>query len=109
VRGKRVLLYDDEIATGGTMIELIRTLKLEGAGLVSVVCTHGLFTGNATQRLDAIEEIEEIVVTNTVPLPPERRPKRLVTLSVGHIFGEVIARTVQGESVGALFEFWPDS
>ena len=109
VRGKRVLLNDDEIATGGTMIELIRALKLRGAGPISLVCTHGLFTGKATKRLNAIDEIEEIVTTNTVYLPPERCPERLVTLSVGHIFGEVIRRTVLGQSVGELFEFWPDS
>lgn len=109
VRGKRILIAEDEIATGGTIIELIKVLKAEGARSIVVVCTHGLFTGRARERLNAIDEIEQIVVTNTAPLPPERRPDRLVTLSVGHIFGEVIRRTIQGESVGELFEFWPDN
>jgi ribose-phosphate pyrophosphokinase len=109
VRGKRILLTDDEIATGGTIVELLRVLKEHGAGPTCIVATHGLFTGDAANRLNAIPQIEEIVVTNTVPLPPERRPERLVTLSVGHIFGEVVRRTVRGESVGELFEFWPDT
>ena len=69
--------------------------------------THGLFTGPAIERLNAVKEIDEIVVTNTVPLPPERSPKRLRVLSVAHIFGEVIRRHMVGESIGALFEFWP--
>lgn len=109
VRGKRVLLMDDEIATGGTMVELIKMLRKQGAGPISVICTHGLFSGSARDRLNDVPDIEEIVTTNTVPLPPERRPDRLVTLSVGHVFGDVIRCTVQGESVGELFEFWPDT
>jgi len=106
VYGKRVILMDDEIATGGSMVETIRLLRKENVRRVTLLCTHGLFTGNAVERLNAIDEIEEIVTTNTVPLPPERRPERLTVLSVGEIFGEVIRRNVVGESVGALFEYW---
>lgn len=108
VRNKRIILTDDEIATGGTMIELIHTLRQAGAGRVTVAATHALFSGPARERFNRIEEIDAIVVTDTVPLPPERRPERLVTLPVGHIFGEVIRCTIEGRSVGGLFEFWPD-
>ncbi len=108
VRGKRVLLVDDEIASGGTVVELVRRLGEEESGPITVVCTHGLFSGRAAERLNALPKIEEIVTTNTICVPPERRPDRLVTLSVGHIFGEVILRSIQGKSVGELFEFWPD-
>ncbi len=106
VKGKRVILLDDEIATGGSIVEIIRALRKENVRQISVVCTHGLFVGPAVDRLNAIDEIEEIVTTNTVPLPVERQPERLKVLSVGHIFGEVIRRNAVGESVGALFEFW---
>jgi len=106
VRGKRAILLDDEIATGGSVVEMIRLLRDEEVTRVSVVCTHGLFTGNAVERLNQIPEIEEIVTTNTVLLPPERQPARLTVLSVGDIFGDVIRRNVVGESVGALFEYW---
>ena len=109
VAGKRVLLVDDEIATGGTIVELVRVLKSKGAGEITVVCTHGLFTGEAVNRLNAESDIEEIVTTNTVPLPEDRQPERLVSLSVGHIFGEVARRSLLGQSVGGLFEFWPTS
>jgi ribose-phosphate pyrophosphokinase len=107
VRGKRVLMVDDEIANAGTIVEAIRVLRAEGVRRVCIVCTHGLFTGLAVERLNAIEEIEEIVTTNTVSLPAERWPERLTVLSVARIFGEVIRCNVRGESVGALFEFWP--
>lgn len=106
VKGKRAIIIDDEIATGGSMVELIRVLRKEDVRRVTIVCTHGLFTGKAVDRLNGVDEIEEIVTTNTVPLLTERAPERLTTLSVGHIFGEVIRRNVVGESVGALFEYW---
>ncbi|HNB53714.1 MAG TPA: ribose-phosphate pyrophosphokinase [Anaerolineales bacterium] len=106
VKGKRAIIIDDEIATGGSMVELIRILRKEDVHRVTVVCTHGLFTGKAAERLNSVDEIEEIVTTNTVPIAPHHVPERLTTLSVGHIFGEVIRRNVVGESVGALFEYW---
>ena len=107
VKGKRVLLVDDEIANAGTIVEAVRVLRAENVRSITIACTHGLFTGPAVKRLDAIEEIKEIVATNTVSLPEERRPARLKVLSVARIFGEVIRCNVRGESVGALFEFWP--
>ncbi len=107
VRGKRVLLVDDEIATGGTIVKVVEYLRGLGVNQVSVLGTHGIFAGMAVQQLDSVPEIDEIVVTNTVAIPPERRPQRLKVLSVAHIFGEVIRRNVMGQSVGALFEFWP--
>lgn len=107
VRGKRVLLVDDEIATGGTIVEVIDHLRGKGVTQVSILGTHGIFAGPAVERLNAVPEIDEIVVTNTVAIPPERRPDRLKVLSVAHIFGEVIRRNIQGQSVGSLFEFWP--
>ncbi|MFZ5918061.1 MAG: ribose-phosphate diphosphokinase [Chloroflexota bacterium] len=107
VKGKRVLIMDDEIANGGTILEAVRVLRTQDVRHVCLVCTHGLFTGPAVERLNAIPEIEHIVTTNTVPLPDERRPDRLTVLSVARIFGEVIRRNVLGQSVGTLFEFWP--
>jgi ribose-phosphate pyrophosphokinase len=107
VKDKRVIVVDDEIATAGTIAETMRVLRAENVRRVTVLGTHGLFTGPAVTRLNAIEEIEEIVVTNTISLPEERRPARLKVLSVARIFGEVIRCNVLGKSVGALFEFWP--
>ncbi|MBN1873045.1 MAG: ribose-phosphate pyrophosphokinase [Anaerolineae bacterium] len=107
VVGKDIILVDDEIATAGTIIEVMRHLRAQDVQRVTLVCTHGLFTGPAAERLNAIPEIDEIIVSNTIHIPESRRPARLKTLSVAHIFGEVIRRNVLGESIGALFEFWP--
>ena len=110
VDGKHVILNDDEIATGGTIAEIIKYMRVHhNVKQVTVLGTHGLFTGRAVERLNELEEIEEIVVTNTVPIPDERRPKRLTILSVARIFAEVIRCNVMGRSVGELFEFWPTS
>lgn len=109
VRGKRALITDDEIATGGSMIELARVLKEKGAGPIVITATHGLFTKDAAVNLNMLDNVEAVVVTNTVPVPPERRPNKLITLSVAHIFGEVIRCTISGKSVGSMFEFWPDT
>jgi ribose-phosphate pyrophosphokinase len=106
VRDKRVLLVDDEVSTAATLVEIIRMLRRQNVRRMTVIATHGLFTGPAVERLNGIDEINEIVVTNTVPIPDERRPERLTVLSVARIFGEVIRRNVRGESVGQLFEFW---
>jgi ribose-phosphate pyrophosphokinase len=110
VKGKNIVLVDDEIATAGTITEIVNfMITKENIRQVTVVGTHGLFTGPAVERLNDLDIVDEIVVTNTVPLPDDRRPDRLVVLEVGRIFGEVIRRNVHGESVGSLFEFWPTS
>ena len=110
VRNKDVIIVDDEIATAGTISEIVAKMQREfNVRRVTVVGTHGLFTGPAVERLNAIDAIDEILITDTVPLPEDRRPERLKVLSVARIFGEVIRCNVQGESVGSLFEFWPTS
>lgn len=108
IKNKDIILLDDEIATAGTITEIVRHMQQRhNVQRVTVVGTHGLFTGPAVDRLNEIEAIDEIVITDTVPLPQDRRPDRLVVLSVARIFGEVIRCNVAGESVGSLFEFWP--
>ncbi len=108
VTGKDVVLIDDEIATAGTISEIVLYMqKHHDIGRVTVMGTHGLFTGPAVDRLNSIDAIDEIIVTDTVPMSDENRPERLKILSVARIFAEVIRCNVLGQSVGSLFEFWP--
>jgi ribose-phosphate pyrophosphokinase len=72
-------------------------------GRVTVVCTHGLFTGNAIQRLREQRDILEIVTTNTVPIPPEKRLPNMTILSIAPLMAETIRRIHNGESVSTLF------
>ncbi len=102
VRGRRAIVLDDEIATGGSMVELIDRLRDEGATGASVVCTHGLFTGKAVERLRGHPWVTEVVTTDTVP-PPRDWPQ-LRTISVAELFAEAISRIHLGRSVSSLFE-----
>lgn len=108
VAGKNVILFDDEIATGGSIVALVEMLRTQGVGRITLACTHGVFSGNSIEKLRLIPEIDQIVTTNTVPIPPEKRLPNMTILSVAPIFGEAIRRNVMGLSVGDLFDFWPD-
>jgi ribose-phosphate pyrophosphokinase len=105
---RRALIYDDEIATGGSVTEMSRLLIENGIQEIIIICTHGLFVGPAKERLAAIPQITEIVTTDTVPLAPERRLPNMTVLSVAPVFGEAIRRNVLRESIGDLFAFGED-
>ncbi len=102
VAGKRAIVLDDEIATAGSIVELLDRLKDVGCTEASVACTHGLFAGRAVERLKDHPMISEVVTTDTVPAPqgwPE-----LQVRSVAELFAEAISRIHQGKSVSSLFE-----
>jgi len=107
--GKDAIIFDDEIATAGSVVALVELLRRHSVRHVTLACTHGIFAGPAIERLSAIPEIDEIVTTNTVPIPPDKRLPNMTVLSVAPIFGEAIRRNIMGQSVGQLFAFWPDS
>jgi len=103
VDGKNAIILDDEIANGGTVIELLDRLRERQAKKIIVVCTHGLFTGPAIARLQAQSDIAEIVTTDTVPIPGEKRLRNMRVLSVAPLLAETIHRIHVGKSVSALF------
>ncbi len=103
VEGKDVIILDDEIANGGTIFEILRHLHERNVGRIAIACTHGLFTGNAIERLRAQQDIAEIVTTNTVPLPADKRLPNMRVLSIAPLMAEAIRRIHNGESVSSLF------
>jgi ribose-phosphate pyrophosphokinase len=102
VEGKHAIVLDDEIATGGSIVELLDKLADLGCRSASVACTHGLFVGKAVDRLRNHPMITEVVTTDTVP-PPEDWPE-LTIRSVAELFAEAISRVHAGESVSSLFD-----
>jgi ribose-phosphate pyrophosphokinase len=102
VDDREVIVFDDEIARGTTVLELLATLREHRVRSVRVACTHGLFAGGALERIAAAPEVTEIVCTNTVPAPAGRTGK-LRVLSVAPALAEAIRRIHEGESVSALF------
>ena len=104
VAGRDVIVLDDEIAKGSTVIELLGRLRESGVASVRVACTHGLFAAGALDHLTARPEIREIVCTNTVPVPADGRDKKLTVLSIAPALAEAMRRIHNGESVSALFD-----
>jgi ribose-phosphate pyrophosphokinase len=103
VTDRDVIVLDDEIAKGSTVFELLDRLRERHVGSVRVACTHGLFAGDAIERLSAEKDIEEIVCTNTVPIPADDHTGKLTVLSVAAPLAEAMRRIHNGESVSALF------
>ncbi|MFD0887167.1 ribose-phosphate diphosphokinase [Streptosporangium algeriense] len=104
VAGKDVIVLDDEIAKGTTVIELLERLRERGVRSVRIACTHGVFAAGALDRLGEQPDVEEIVCTNTVPLPDLKPDTKLHVLSIAPVLAEAMRRIHDGESVSALFD-----
>lgn len=106
VQGHRcALVYDDEIATGGSIHELSHVLIAEGIEDIKVICTHGVFTRGGLERLAGIPQISEIITTDTVYVPPEKRHPKLKILSVAPIFADAIRHNLSHQSLKDLFVY----
>ena len=103
VNGKPALIVDDEITTGGTLVNVVNTILEHGAIEVYACATHPVFCGPAVERL-AASPVKEIAVTDTVPVNGSKKLDKVTVLSVAPLLGEAIRRIHTGQSVGALFE-----
>ncbi len=102
VEGKRAIVLDDEIATGGSIVELLEKLAQFGVTQAAVACTHGLFAGAAVDKLRGHPMITEVVTTDTVPAPTGWPELKVRTIS--GLIAEAITRIHEGESVSSLFD-----
>ena len=105
VQDRDVILVDDEVNTGGSMVHAVEILKDHGARNIYMIFVHPVLSGNAVERLAELP-VKRFVTTNTVPIPPEKKAllgNRLVVLSISAMLGEVIRRANEGRSVGAMF------
>jgi ribose-phosphate pyrophosphokinase len=107
IADRDVIVLDDEIAKGSTVIELIAHLRAQRVKSIRVACTHGLFADDAISRLSSQEDVVEIVTTNTVPISSDKRVRKLTVLSIAPALAEAIRRIHDGESVSALFQTDP--
>jgi ribose-phosphate pyrophosphokinase len=103
VRGKVGVLLDDMVDTAGTLTQGAKALMDQGAKRVLAYAVHPVLSGPAIKRISE-SVIEQLVVTNTIPLSPAARDcKKIVQLSVGRIFGEAIRRIYSADSLSSLF------
>ncbi len=102
VEDKTALIFDDEVDTGGSLINAVSALKARGVKDIYSVCTHPIFSGKAIERI-ANAPIKEVAVTDTVPIPPQKMLAKITVLSLAPLIGEAIRRIHTGMSVGELF------
>ena len=103
VNGKPALIVDDEIGTGGTVVATAEALKQHGATDIYCAVTHPVLAGNACRILEE-SVVQVIVVTDTMPVPSEKRTAKITVLSMASMLGEAIHRIHSGLSVGAMFD-----
>ena len=103
VDGRDILIVDDEILTGGTIMEAADIALSRGARKVTVACIHAILSGRAIERICGHSEIDELVVTDTLPLAEAKKHAKITCLSVAPLLGEAITRINSGRSVGELF------
>jgi ribose-phosphate pyrophosphokinase len=102
VKDRAVLIVDDEVLTGGTLVATAEVVIEKGATAAYAAATHPILAGDAVARI-ATSPIEEIVFTDTIPVPPEKMLPSMTVLSVAPLLGEAISRIHTGNSVGELF------
>lgn len=103
IKDKTALIFDDEVDTAGSIMETVKVVKQFGAKDVYVGCTHGVLSGPAIERIKD-SEIKELVMTNTIPLTPEKQIDKIVVVSMSELFAEAMKRIHEATSIGELFE-----
>lgn len=102
VEGRKCVLVDDMIDSGNTIVKASKALVAQGASEVFAACTHPVLSGEATRKLQE-SPIRKVIVTNTLPIPPEKGFSKLAVVSVGHIIADAIRAVFEDESVSGLF------
>jgi len=103
VEGKVALTVDDEIDTAGSLIGVASALNERGVKEIYSCCTHPVFSGPAIERIIS-SPVKEVVVTDTIPVPDEKRLDKITVLPIAPLLGEAIHRIHTGLSIGAMFE-----
>jgi ribose-phosphate pyrophosphokinase len=104
IEGRNCVIMDDMIDTAGTLVKAAEVLKLRGANKVYAYCTHPIFSGPAIDRISQGDVLDEVVVTNTIPLSPSALAcPKIRQLNVAPLIAETIVRIAQGQSVMSFF------
>lgn len=102
VKGKNAIIFDDEIASGGSILEVIKALEQCGVKDISACCVHGVLCGKAIERIST-SSLKRLIVTDTVYLPPSKLIPKLSVISIAELFAQAILYTHQGKSISGLY------
>ena len=101
IKGKTALIFDDEVSTAGTLVEAANILKEHGAKEIYAGAAHGVLVGPAIERIQN-SPIKELVVTNTIPIEPEKMIDKIKVVSIAPLFAEAIKRLNESQPLGEL-------
>ena len=104
VEGKNAIIVDDLVATGSSLIEAVDALKRAKAKSIKAAITHGILSGPAIERIQKCAALDELAITDSIPLSEEKSHKSIKVLSVANLLGEAIKRIHREESVSSLFD-----
>jgi len=104
VEGKDAIIVDDIIATGSSLIEGVHALKKAKARTIYAAITHGVLSGPAIERVDKCKDLEELIVSDSIPIEDGKKNSRIKVLTVAGLLGEAIKRIHNEESVSCLFD-----
>lgn len=102
VKGKKALIFDDEVASGGSIIEVVEALESRGVEEITACCVHGVLSGNAVEKLQN-SSLKRLVVTDTVYIPKEKVFPKLKIISVSELISTAILHTYRGKSISGLY------
>jgi ribose-phosphate pyrophosphokinase len=102
VKGKRAIIFDDEIASGGSILEVVKALERLGVTEIAACCVHAVLSGQASERLKN-SSLNRLVVTDTVFIPEEKKFDRMTVISVAELFARAIMYTNMGTSISGLY------
>jgi len=103
VKGKRAFIFDDEVASGGSLIEAAKLLEKNGVQDIQAYCVHGVLSGNAVERI-VNSPIKKLVITDTVFVPETKKHKKIEVVSVAELFADAIMYTNSDRSISGLYE-----
>lgn len=104
VEGKNAIIVDDMIATGSSLIEAVEALKRAECKNIRAAISHGILSGPAIEKLDKCKDLQELVISDSIPLSDDKKHPRIKVLSVAELLGEAIKRIHWEESVSSLFD-----
>jgi ribose-phosphate pyrophosphokinase len=103
VNGKNVVLVDDMIATGSSLVEAARAIKKAGANKIFAAITHGVLSGNAVEKVEK-STIDSLMISDSIPLEDGKRSKKIKVVSTASLFAEAISRIHFEKSISVLFD-----